>query len=222
MLCSCHIRGSWKSGRYLTEAGEAHVWIVKKFAFMNSNTTKQTACFVQGELIVSVWNLTGLFQKGRIIFPIHCACKSIREAWIPTSVLKQLCHLVLRGSGDTVEWAQLGQSLHEVSALSIQSAYSDSCHCKVLQTTRWSKWKRTVKANSHSKKQRFHCAVSRDIKSLTVSHSHSSAQFVPCSSPTLHASSVGRANWNKSTSLAVKRLSSATMMKGLMEQSCRG
>lgn len=36
--------------------------------------------------------------------------------------MKQLCYLVLRGSRDTVERAQLGQSLHKVSVLSVQSA----------------------------------------------------------------------------------------------------
>lgn len=59
----------------------------------------------------------------------------MHESLSHTSVLKKLCHLVLGGPRDTVERAQLGKSLDKVSVLSIQSANSDSCHCKVLEGT---------------------------------------------------------------------------------------
>lgn len=53
-----------------------------------------------------------------------------------TSVLKQLCHLVLGSSRNTMKWAKLGHSLHKVFVLTVQSSYSHSCHCKVLETIR--------------------------------------------------------------------------------------
>lgn len=96
--------------------------------------------------------LTGLYQKGfngRIIFPTHHGCKGPCDTWIHTSILKQLCYLVLGGSRNTMEWAQLGQGLQKVSVLSIQRAYFDSCHCKVLEMTQCNACKRTVKTKPH-------------------------------------------------------------------------
>lgn len=129
---------------------------------------------------------------------------------VHTSVLKQLCNLVLGGSRNTMEGAQLGQSLHKVSVLTIQGSYSDSCHCKVLEKTSCNEQNElcAIKKTKKEKKRTLHGQVSSDIKSLALTQS--SAQHVPCLLPTLHVSSVGRANWNKSTSLAVKRLSSAS------------
>lgn len=53
-----------------------------------------------------------------------------------TSVLQQLCHLVLGSSTNSMERAQLSQSLHNISVLTVQSSKSDSCHCKVLKKQR--------------------------------------------------------------------------------------
>lgn len=88
-------------------------------------------------------------------------CAKACDSWIHTSVLKESRYLVLGGSRDTVEGTQLGQSLHKVSVLSIQGAYSDSCHGKVLEIT---------KKNCENKDlMKFYCTVSRDIKSLSLS-----------------------------------------------------
>lgn len=70
------------------------------------------------------------------------------------------------------------------------------------------------------KKRHFIVFFSRWYKkSHSLALTQSSAQYVPWTFPTLHVSSVGRANWNKTTSLAVKRLSSATvvLIKGPIE-----
>lgn len=50
-----------------------------------------------------------------------------------TSVLKQLCHLVLGSSTNAMKRAQLSQSLHNISVLTVQSSNSHSCHCKILE-----------------------------------------------------------------------------------------
>lgn len=196
--CPCHIRESQK----------------KKKGWLLSKAKKQL-----GSTCLKCWEacITNNYQNGvnmRIVFPLHHGCKSPCDTWIHTSILKQLCYLVLGGSRNTVEMAQLGQSLHEVSVLSIQGSYSDSCHCKVLQKTQSNQW------NPLKKKKTFHCIVSRWYKkSHSLAFTQSSAQYVPWTFPTLHVSSVGRANWNKTTSLAVKWLSSATvvLIKGLIE-----
>lgn len=98
------------------------------FAFTNFNSAQQTACFVQKE-------------RKSVIFFFYIMCAKACDSWIHTSVLKESRYLVLGGSRDTVEGTQLGQSLHKVSVLSIQGAYSDSCHGKVLEITQKKLWK---------------------------------------------------------------------------------
>lgn len=98
------------------------------FAFTNFNSAQQTACFVQKE-------------RKSVIFFFYIMCAKACDSWIHTSVLKESRYLVLGGSRDTVEGTQLGQSLHKVSVLSIQGAYSDSCHGKVLEITKKKLWK---------------------------------------------------------------------------------
>ncbi len=51
---------------------------------------------------------------------------------ICTSVSEKLCHLVLCGSWDSVEAAQLIQGLNQISILRVDHANSHSCHSKVL------------------------------------------------------------------------------------------
>lgn len=192
MLCYCHIR---ERGGYLSEAGKPlgstclicckaciqNIFCISEFKL---NPTNCFLCTTRAD-----WSKEGVDE--RIIFPIHCFCKG---TWIHTFVPEQLCYLVLGGSRDPVEWAQLGQSLHKVTVVSIQSAYSDSCHCKVLETRRH-KWKRTVKANTHWRKAEILLRCQRGYKkSHSLSVCQSSAEYIPCSSPTSHVSSVDRAN----------------------------
>lgn len=77
------------------------------------------------------------FIRG-LFLPLHHSCK--RHIWVQTSVLKELRNLVLGGSRNTMEGAQLGQSLNKVSVLTIQGSYPDSCHCKVLEKTSCNEW----------------------------------------------------------------------------------
>lgn len=82
------------------------------------------------EMYITFFKLTMFMVCGHLY--VHC-----------TSVLQQLCHLVLGSPTNTMKRAQLSQSLHNISVLAVQRSYSEPCHCKVLgeKSTHWSQKK---------------------------------------------------------------------------------